>query len=268
MINLLARVRQLTTGSEYIIKPIPLLKPSSTADRVASILRERILGTAEDDYIGSEADLAAEIGVSLPTLRQAARMLVYEQLLKIKPGKGGGYFSRRPTIDTAIKSASQYLSSKDLLSNTMFMECADPIVAALVAKAVQSKDPSLFKQLEAFVESQRKILESKDLPEHALMPETSFKYSKEMVALFAEMSGNILLDLFSRILWNEISVSHPPRVSYKENQSLMRRHYETRLKVAEAVLDRDDERAMKAWRQLSEFLRSWPQRGYNLTSRD
>lgn len=245
-----------------MVKPIPLLKPSSTADRVAIILCERILGTAEDDFIGSEADLAAEIGVSLPTLRQAARMLEYEQLLKIKPGKGGGYFSRRPTIDTAIKSASQYLSSKDLVSDAMFMECADPIVAALVAKAVHCKKEALFRGLEAFVESQRKILAGKVLSEDALMPENSFRYSREMITLFAEMSGNILLDLFSRILWNELSVSHPPRVSYEENQNLMRRNYETRLEVAEAVLDRDEERAIKAWRQRSEFLRTWPQRSF------
>ena len=242
-------------------KPIPLLKPSSTADRVASILRERILETVEDSYIGSEADLASEIGVSLPTLRQAARMLEYEQLLKIKPGKGGGYFSRRPSIDCAIKSASQYLSSKDLVSSAMFMECADAIVSALVAKAVHCTDESLYRELEEWIESQRDILRGD------VMPEDSFRFSVEMMTLFAEMSGNILLDLFSRILWNEISVSYPVTVSYEENQELMRRNYETRIAVAEAVLAKNEKRALEAWGKRSAFLRSWPQRGYALTSR-
>ena len=30
-------------------------------------------------------------------------MLEYEELLTVKPGKGGGYFTRRPTIETAIR---------------------------------------------------------------------------------------------------------------------------------------------------------------------
>lgn len=252
-----------------MVKPIPLLKPSSTADRVASILRERILETAEGDYIGSEADLAEEIGVSLPTLRQAARMLEYEQMLKIKPGKGGGYFSRRPSIDTAIKSASQFLSSQDLRrGDAMFMECADPIVMAMVVKAVHCEDQSLFEDLEVFAESQRKILKGKVLPKDAFVPENSSRYSLEMVTLFAQMAGNILLDLFSRILWNEIGVSYPLGVSYEKNQDLMRKNYETRLEVAEAVLARNEARAMKAWRKRSEFLRSWPQREYNSSKRN
>jgi len=244
-----------------MVKPLPLLKPSSTADRVASILRERILRTAEDDYIGSEAELAAEIGVSLPTLRQAARMLEYEQLLKIKPGKGGGYFSRRPTIDTAIKSASQFLSSKDLISTAMFMDCADAIVEELVTKAVHCDDESLRERLAAFIESQREIFKGD------VVLEDAFKYSSEMMTLFAEMSGNILLNLFSRILWNEISISYPARVGYEDTQDIMHKNHETRLKLAEAVLSRDEKRAREAWRKRSMFLRSWPQRAQALSTK-
>lgn len=238
-----------------MVKPLPSLKPSSTADRVANILRERILRTPEDDYIGSEAELATEIGVSLPTLRQAARMLEYEQLLKIKPGKGGGYFSRRPAIETAIKSASQFLSSKDLISTAMFMDCADVIVEELVTKAVHCDDKSLREGLAAFIESQHELLNGD------VLPADSFKFSTEMMTLFAEMSGNILMNLFSRILWNEISISYPARVGYEDTQDLLRKNYETRLELAEAVMSRDEKRAFEAWRKRSKFLRAWPQRG-------
>ena len=131
----------------------PLLKPSSTADRVANILRDRILGMAENAYMGSEADIAAEIGVSMPTLRQASRMLEYEELLVVKPGKGGGYFTRRPTIETAIKSASQYLSAKDLISNASFMDAADSVVVPMLIGAVKCEDVALIKKLEAFIDA-------------------------------------------------------------------------------------------------------------------
>ena len=85
------------------IKNSVLVKSSSTADRVAIILRKRILSLQEAAYMGSQASIAAEVGVSLPTLRQAARMLESEGLLTIKPGKDGGYFTRRPTIETAMR---------------------------------------------------------------------------------------------------------------------------------------------------------------------
>ena len=106
----------------------------------------------EEAYVGSEADIASEFGVSLPTLRQAARMLEYEELLTIKPGKGGGYFTRRPTIETAMKSASQFLSSKVLISNATFMDVADPMVIQVLEAAVKCKDEDLIKKLRLFAQ--------------------------------------------------------------------------------------------------------------------
>lgn len=236
---------------------VPLLKPSSTADRVANILRERILSRPEGSYLGSEGDLAAEIGVSLPTLRQAARMLEYEELLIIKPGKGGGYFSRRPSIETAINSASQYLSSKDLISNAMFMDCADPIITRIIEKAVECSDQGLTEKLRQFVEEQ------KNTAHKLLPPDESFKVSAKMIILFGQMSQNILLELFARILWNELSVSRTSG-TFEDSEEVIRTNYRTRLRVAEAVLDKDLDKAMKAWQKRSRFLRGWPQRGFQL----
>ncbi len=239
-------------------KSVPLLKPSSTADRVASILREQILATEEGAYLGSESDLAEQIGVSLPTLRQAARMLEHEQLLKIKPGKGGGYFTRRPTIHTAIRSASQYLSAKDLSSNAAFMDAADPVVYRTLEAACECDDEALVAELQAFVDDQKK--NAKNL----LPPEESFKYSAELMNLFGRLSQNPLLELFVGILWNEVSVLRTTG-TYEETQQLVRSNYRTRLKVAEAVLKKDADAAIAAWEKRSKFLRSWPQRGFHLT---
>lgn len=238
-------------------KPAPLLKPSSTADRVAQILRERILKTEEEVYLGSEGELAAEIGVSLPTLRQAARMLEYEQLLKIKPGKGGGYFTRRPTIDTAVKSASQYLSAKDIVTNAMFMDCADPLVIKAIEAAVDCDDEALLEELRRFVEEER------GNARNLLPPEESFKVSAWLLNHIGKMSRNVLLELFIRILWNEVSISRTTS-TFEGAEELVKTNYLTRLRLAEAVLKKDREKAVKAWLRRSKFLRSWPQRGLHL----
>lgn len=236
------------------------LKPTSTADRAASLLRERILTAPEGDYLGSESAIAAQIGISLPTLRQAARLLEHEQLLVIKPGKGGGYFSRRPDISSAIKSASQYLSSKDLVSDAQFMDTADPIVLKIVEEAARCKVDSLNRELERFVTRER--ANAKNL----LAPEESFKVTAELMTLLGKMAGNTLLELFVRILWNEISVSRTTG-TFEGSLEIVRKNYVTRLRVAEAVLEKDQAKAAAAWRVRSEFLRSWPRRGFRLTRR-
>ena len=61
-----------------------LVKANSIADRVAIILRGRILSVKEATYVGSEADATTESGVGLPKLRQTARMLEFEELLRMK----------------------------------------------------------------------------------------------------------------------------------------------------------------------------------------
>lgn len=243
-------------------KSIPLVKPSSTADRVATVLRERILSMDEEIYLGSEAELAAKVGVSLPTLRQAARMLEYEELLTIKPGKGGGYFTRRPTIETAMKSASQFLSPRDLNSDDMFMDAADPIVQQILLGAVKCKDKVLINQLKLFVENQHAMGEKS-----RLSPDYSFKISADLITLLAQMSNNILLELFARILWNEISVSHTAGTS-EENQQITLANHTTRLGLAEAVLTKNKDKAARAWKKRSKFLRSSPKRGFGLTRKE
>lgn len=104
--------------------------PRETAD----ILREEILRSDSEGrewLLGSEDDLIRVLGVSRPTLRQAARMLEQEQLLVVRRGIGGGLFGRRPTAEAVSHTASVYLRSqgatyRDLISTQMILgtECA------------------------------------------------------------------------------------------------------------------------------------------------
>ena len=236
-----------------------LVKSSSTADRVAIILRERILIMEEDAYMGSEADLAAEVGVSLPTLRQAARMLEYEELLTIKPGKGGGYFTRRPTIETAMKSASQFLASKVLISNATFMDVADPMVIQALKAAVKCKDEGLINELRLFVGGKHESSDNTQLPH-----QYSFKVSMDLMALLARMSNNILLELFLGILWNQVSLSRFSG-TFEGNKNIMVSNHASRISFAEAVLSKDKDKAISAWKKRSKLIRSWPESGFEFT---
>lgn len=235
-------------------RSMPLVKSSSTADRVAILLRERILAMEEETYLGSEANLATEVGVSLPTLRQAARMLEYEELLTIKPGKGGGYFTRRPTMETAIKSASQFLSAHNLgSSGSMFMDVAEPIVNQILLAAIKCKDKILIDRLKLFVEDQRTNGGTSQLTN-----EHSFRISSDLMVLFAQMSNNVLLELFVRILWNQISLSRVSGI-FQDSEQLNLDNYNSRLRVAEAVLSKDKAKVLTAWKKRAKLMRAWPQ---------
>src|SRR5690554_8119325 len=85
----------------------------SAARKAASVLRDHILAGHEGEYLGSESELLERLGISRPTFRQAARLLEHEQLLVIKRGVGGGFYSRRPSIHTVANSAALYLRSEE-----------------------------------------------------------------------------------------------------------------------------------------------------------
>jgi hypothetical protein len=65
----------------------------SAAEAVAESLRIQIIGDmANDDHIGSAEDLAKRFDVSLPTIRQAMRVLEADGLMRARPGNSGGFF--------------------------------------------------------------------------------------------------------------------------------------------------------------------------------
>jgi GntR family transcriptional repressor for pyruvate dehydrogenase complex len=49
-------------------------------------------GLGPDDFLGREEDLAAEFGVSRPTLREALKLLASGNLIRANKGPGGGIF--------------------------------------------------------------------------------------------------------------------------------------------------------------------------------
>jgi DNA-binding FadR family transcriptional regulator len=106
----------------------------SAPHEAADILREEILshaGDGEEWLLGSEEDMIRTLGISRPTLRQAARLLEQEQLLVVRRGLGGGLFGRRPTSEAVSQMAAVYLRARgaareDLAATQILLgvECA------------------------------------------------------------------------------------------------------------------------------------------------
>jgi DNA-binding FadR family transcriptional regulator len=80
----------------------------------AARLRSLSLAAADGDLLGGEDALIASLGFSRSTVRQAARLLEREGLVRVKRGPAGGYFACRPDVTTIEMSVSAYLETLDV----------------------------------------------------------------------------------------------------------------------------------------------------------
>lgn len=89
------------------------------ADRLRGVVLQSEAGT----LIGSEEALIAQLGCSRSTVRQVARLLEREGLLRVKRGINGGYFGSRPNAETIEETVSAYL-------HTLTMDPSDITILA------------------------------------------------------------------------------------------------------------------------------------------
>jgi GntR family transcriptional regulator, transcriptional repressor for pyruvate dehydrogenase complex len=90
------------------------------------------------DRLPSEADLAAQLGISKPTLRQALRVLELSGMLTVRRGKAGGIFLASDVVPAvAVSSAVKVEESAaiEALHARRVLERAVAIEAAAVATA-------------------------------------------------------------------------------------------------------------------------------------
>jgi GntR family transcriptional repressor for pyruvate dehydrogenase complex len=96
-----------------------LASGKSTIDAAAASLRSIVLDAEPGTLLGSEDALVARLGVSRSTVRQIARLLEREGLLRVRRGINGGYYGVRPTIGTIETTVSAYLETLDMDSQDL-----------------------------------------------------------------------------------------------------------------------------------------------------
>jgi len=170
--------------------PVP-----SAARAAASVLREEILLKRSDgEWLGSEDDVLARLGVSRPTLRQAARLLEAEQLLVVKRGLKGGLFARRPTADGVAHIASVFLRAQGT-SLSDLVRTYLTISEELARLAASNPDPAERARLVELLD-ERDPLGGPEPDRRALV-----RLRGEFAALLADVTGSPTLSLFAKVLW-------------------------------------------------------------------
>lgn len=128
---------------------IPKFK--SAIDTAAAKLRETVLSSEDGALLGSEENLQTALGVSRATVRQAARLLEREGLLRVKRGINGGYFGARPDIDTIEKAVSTYLELLNVEAADL-TRMASVLWVEVIHKAAGLKSPAVRELAEQFRE--------------------------------------------------------------------------------------------------------------------
>jgi DNA-binding FadR family transcriptional regulator len=121
-------------------------KPKTPIDMTAAKLREIALATPEGELIGSEDSVLEQIGVSRVTVRQAARLLEREGVLRVRRGINGGYFSSRPSAELVEQIVCTYLETLGLdtrhvgaVANALWIE--------VMREAASTKDRAAAREL-------------------------------------------------------------------------------------------------------------------------
>src|SRR3954451_15391019 len=113
-------------------------------------------GLQPGDRIGTEQELAAEFGVSRPTLREGLRLLASSHLIRVGRGRAGGIFvartpgegmSRNVSESISMMLATESISMSQLLDARMFLEV--PLAGLAAANAGETTAAELQAAIDA-----------------------------------------------------------------------------------------------------------------------
>jgi GntR family transcriptional repressor for pyruvate dehydrogenase complex len=114
-------------------------------------------GLGPNDFLGREEDLAAEFGVSRPTLREALKLLASGHLIRANKGPGGGIFVARTAEQGISRSLSDSIAMmletgavtlEELLDARLLLE------VPLAGHAAHRADAALVKRLREAVRAE------------------------------------------------------------------------------------------------------------------
>jgi DNA-binding FadR family transcriptional regulator len=223
---------------------------SATLRKTVEALRDESLRCAEGALIGSEDELLARHRVSRPTLRQAAALVVQEQLLQVRRGVGGGYIARRPTSRAVAHMAAIFLrtreTSLDELSRSM-----TPIRAELARLAASNLDDASRQAFQDFLQRDAEV----NVEGAGFRAFT--KSEREFGQVLGAASRNQVLALFLDILYDLAANIPPEHDIFLGRPERVKAYRERRARLVEAILDGDPNVAELLANRTSELNRQW-----------
>jgi GntR family transcriptional regulator, transcriptional repressor for pyruvate dehydrogenase complex len=93
-----------------------------------------------DDRLPTEEQLAGQLGISKPTLRQALRVLERSGLLRVRAGKGGGIFIASEVVPVDAITHNVAVEAEDAVDVLRARRLLEGAVTIMAAKAATEED--------------------------------------------------------------------------------------------------------------------------------
>lgn len=232
-------------------------RSESAVDLAARNLREIALGSGEGEFLGSEDDLVARLGVSKPTLRQATARIAQEHLVSVRRGVGGGYFARRPGSLTVSRMAAVYLRTRSA-TYVELTETTPMFYAELARLASRNRDPGMIARLREFADRDDATVDELNIQGYAEF----MRSEREFVNFLTKMAGNTVLELMVAIT-SDFSANAPrndERMLHRlDNMAIYRT---LRARFARAVANGDGDIAELLSRRCTDLMCEWMREGY------
>jgi GntR family transcriptional regulator, transcriptional repressor for pyruvate dehydrogenase complex len=220
---------------------------STSTNAIVDALRERILSVPEGVFLGSEAVLLAEYGVSRPTFRQVARVLEQEELLTVRRGIGGGYYVRRPSLEMVGAVSGNYLRAHHLTLADIY-EVLTPVADLMYRKVASSNNGEGRRKL---VEMRRRFI---DLLDANADFASYLALDLERTAVMSEMAENPLIGLQMSVLY-QLARGKIARSGNAPAREYIQQYIRLRIRLLDAILAREAEVAVAVGRLLISAIR-------------
>ena len=186
--------------------------------------------------LGSESVLLASYGVSRSVLREAVRLLEYHSVARMRRGPGGGLIVVKSDPEAVIRAVALYLQSVRVDLHSLY-EARDIIELASVAYLVERLEPGAADALREVLKGER---------DGVVFP--ADQGFARLHAAIAELTGNRILSLFTRILLALTGIF--PADQSDADQIARRRHHahETHEDIVAAILAGDSALARRRTR--------------------
>lgn len=211
-------------------------------------LSDLSLEVQKGDYLGAEDDLLGRLGVSRPTLRQAAKIAESERMISVRRGIKGGFYAERPDAADSIKALARFLRLNGATMSDVFV-VSGPVAEEAGALAAACADPVLRAALEDFVAD----IDSNDTAGSMIRAEG------ELARLLARMSGNAAVQLVMEIGYTFGMEERSGRFfGTPEERSAARQLQHS---LCQAVLNGDGDVARLMMRRRSNMIAQWFRKG-------
>jgi DNA-binding FadR family transcriptional regulator len=232
------------------ISQTPPKQSPSAVHRAAAALREMAMTRTAGEMLGSEEELMTGLGVSRPTLRQAAALVAQDHLISIRRGVNGGYFAAVPGSMTVARMAAIYLQSRKA-GLAEVIHAVDPIRTELARLASRNRDPEARRKLEEFLDHEQQSDDPREDYRAFLKAERAFG------RVLGTMSGSEVLSLFLGIVYDLSALIGRDEDVYHNRPERVALYRSHRNRMAAAILEGDEEMAVLATKRCSAIVTEW-----------